>query len=298
MQSFLFFYLDVKVTHDETGEVKPCHLVEQLVFVHGVGLVGHHEDELIVTLGNEHPGGDGVAVLQHLTAPRPYIAHVKASSMQPASGLHTINDHTCHGTDLALRIMGHHLLHIVKTTLAVAVVQLTQSSDKEELVAMGTQGETAGGKGCIGTHLLQTVGLEGSIGSGIEGIFEVGAEAGVLLEVRIGKEGCPLTLRIAFFQLFEIPVGCGSHALALIEQPQMVEHIVHVLIVGILVGETTQLPLSQTEVVELVLEQHTTMEQGIFDDGIALGDLLLSKRDLCQIIFSFVGIVLCTVKDL
>ena len=130
--------LDVEVARYETGEVEARHLEEELVLVDGVGLIGKHEDEVDIALDLELTGSDGVAVAHDDGAPRPHVAHVEASAMEAPSGLHAVDDHACHAAHLALGELFHHLFHIFQAAVAVAGVELAQSADEDELVAVVT----------------------------------------------------------------------------------------------------------------------------------------------------------------
>ena len=46
----------------------------------------------------------------------------------------------------------------------------------------------------------------------------------------------------------------------------MIEHVVHLLVGGVLVGKYSQLPFSETEVVELVLEDDAAVVESVHDD--------------------------------
>ena len=73
----------------------------------------------------------------------------------------------------------------------------------------------------------------------------------------------------------------------------MVVHLVHVFVVRILVGDAHQVFLTQSQVVEFILEDHTRMEESVADDGIAGCLLFLRKRYLCQIVLSIMGVASC-----
>ena len=98
-----------------------------------------------------------------------------------------------------------------------------------------------------------------------------------------------------FFQLVEIAVGYLWLQLPLIEQPQVIEHIIHVLKIRILISQPAQLFLTQMQVIELILEDDTAMIEGILDDHVTLFHLLFGERNLCQVILPFMRIVLYTV---
>ena len=72
----------------------------------------------------------------------------------------------------------------------------------------------------------------------------------------------------------------------------MVVGVVHVLVVGIVVGEPSEGFLAQREIVELVLEDDTTVVQPVFDDGIAGRYLLLGEGNLGKVVLPLVRVVL------
>ena len=113
----------------------------------------------------------------------------------------------------------------------------------------------------------------------------------------VGEQGSPLAVGEFLAQQLHILLGHGGLALSRIEQEEVVIHIVHLLVVGIEVGETAQLTFTQTEVVETVLENDTGVVQTVFDDIVAGGYLFFGERYLRQVVFSFVGVVLCAVGD-
>ena len=98
-----------------------------------------------------------------------------------------------------------------------------------------------------------------------------------------------------FFQLVEIAVGYLWLQLPLVEQPQVIEHIIHVLKVRILISQPAQLFFTQMQVIEFILEDDTTMIEGILDDHVTFFHLLFGERNLRQVIFPFMWIVLYTV---
>ena len=78
----------------------------------------------------------------------------------------------------------------------------------------------------------------------------------------------------------------------------MIVDIIHILVVGIVVGKSAQVLLAQRKVIQLVFENHTGMMQAVGYDVVALRYLLWSERNLLQIVFAFVRIVLYTVRNL
>ena len=116
--------------------------------------------------------------------------------MQLTACFHAIHYHAGHLADTATGIVYYHIVHVLEATVGVAVVQAAQSTDEDELVAVGTQRESGLRNMGIAEHLLVTVGLEGFVGSGIERVFDMLAPFGVLHIIGVGEDGGPLTVGI------------------------------------------------------------------------------------------------------
>ena len=195
--------IDLEVTHQEIGEVILRQVVEQLVLVHGVRVIGEHEHELLVAFLAQRIGHRRIARCQFDITFRPEVADIELSSVQSSAFLYTLDDHTCQWRHLALRIFLHHLTHILQTLLRLSVVQLTQSFDEDELITVGPLWETLCRQLGVGAHLTEAVSLEGLVGSGIEGVFDMGTKTCVLCIVGVGEQDGPLTLRMVFLHEFE-----------------------------------------------------------------------------------------------
>ena len=78
----------------------------------------------------------------------------------------------------------------------------------------------------------------------------------------------------------------------------MIKDIVHLLVCGVLVGESPQLLFAKAQIVEFVLEDDTAVMESVHDDEIGGLHLFLGERNVLQVVFAFVGIVLRTVGDL
>ena len=61
--------------------------------------------------------------------------------MQPSPFLHAIHNHTSHLGEFALREFLNKHLHIGQTAVAIAVVELRESADEDELIAVLAQWE-------------------------------------------------------------------------------------------------------------------------------------------------------------
>ena len=78
----------------------------------------------------------------------------------------------------------------------------------------------------------------------------------------------------------------------------MIVGIGKTLVVGIRRHKTCELLLCQRQIVELVLEYHSRIEQSVLDNLVACVDLLLGERYLCKIILAAVRIVLRAIRNL
>ena len=67
------------------------------------------------------------------------------------------------------------------------------------------------------------------------------------------------------------------------------------LIIRVLVENTLQVTLTQCQVVQFVLEDHTTMIQSILDDLVTGLYLFLGEGYLSEVVFPFVGIIGSTI---
>ena len=196
MDAVGIFDFDIEVAHHERGEVEARHLEEQLILIERVGRVGDDKEEIFVAVGHESAGSDGVAVVEHGGTAAPHIAQVEFATMQLTACFHSIHYHAGHLADTATGIVFHHIVHVLETAVGVAVVQAAQSTDEDELVAVGTQRESGLRNMSVAEHFLVTVGLEGFVGSGIERVFDMLAPFGVLHIIGVGEDGGPLTVGI------------------------------------------------------------------------------------------------------
>ena len=141
VQALILVDLQLEVAHQEIGEVIFGHLEQQLVLVHRVRLVDEHEEELLITLGTEGVADRRIPGQCDIT-PRPQIANVKLSTVQSATFLYTLDDHTCQRTDLTLRIFLNHLLQTFHTPVAITCVQKTQAIDEDKLCTVSALWES------------------------------------------------------------------------------------------------------------------------------------------------------------
>ena len=118
------------------------------------------------------------------------------------------------------------------------------------------------------------------------------AELCVFSKVRVGEQCRPRAFRIALSELFHIRLCRLWLSHSRIEQEQMIENVCHVLIFRIAVGDASESLFAQRQVVELVLEYHSGVVQTVHYYKVACLDLFLRERNLFEIVFPFVRIVL------
>ena len=156
--------------------------------------------------------------------------------MQCPALLHATQYHTGHFADLALRKLLNHLLHPLHAAIGITVVQHAQTFDEEEFRTMLTQRETTLRQLGITSDFLMAVCHEGLIGSRIQRVLDMHAEALVLSKIRVSQQRRPLTLRKIVLQHSQTAVSLCSPSLSRIHQEQVVPHVVIMFIVRIIVG--------------------------------------------------------------
>ena len=107
-------------------------------------------------------------------------------------------------------------------------------------------------------HLVLAL-LECLIGEGVDGIFDVYPHPRILQIVRVGEESCELAFWVILLQFFYIAVRHLSLLLSGIKQIQMVLGVVEMLEIWVVVHQSEQHLLAQSQVVEPVLEDDSGM---------------------------------------
>ena len=213
--------------------------------------------------------------------------------MQPAPLLHTLDNHACQWCHLTLWVTLHDLFQQGDTAVAVTVVQSAQSFDEYEFRPVLSQRESLFRESGIASYRFVAVVLEGLVGGGIERVFDMFAESGVLLEIGVGQQDGPLALRMVLLQSGQTLVGLCLPALPHVEQIEVIPGLVHLCVVVIVACQSQQLFLAQRQVVEFVLEDDARVEQPVLDDVVGGSLLLFCEWYLCQIVVALVGIVPC-----
>ena len=80
------------------------------------------------------------------------------------------------------------------------------------------------------------------------------SETGILKEIRVTQQDGPLTFWEMDFQLVEAAVCCRHISLTGVKQVEVIPGIVQMFVVGIVVGQTVQLPFTESRILQLVLE--------------------------------------------
>ena len=222
MHSAHVLYGYVEVAHQIAREVVTGYVEQQSVLVDRVGSIDSHVYERSVALVRQLSGCDRVAVGKHGSTTLPYIVNVKLAAIESSTLAHSLNNHACEWCYTALRILLHHGAHIFNASCGIAVVQLGQSADEDELVAVGTEGKpTARNLHACHDFVVATC-LEGIVCSSVERVFDVYAKACVLHIIGVGQQNGPFVLRIVALQQVDISIGCGFIALAHIQQEEMI----------------------------------------------------------------------------
>ena len=310
---------DVEASEHVSREVEACQVVEQHIIVrrwrtalwqveqiHSRG-IRHEENEGNVSVGRE----SAVSTCRRIVGRRlsrasvPKAGYVKASAANAAPSLQAFDDHASHLCDIALRIFLYQVSQLRTYGVGVGHTESRQGMHEYELRAVQTFRE--GGRS-IFIQLFHTFAVALSIsvvGEGIERILHFSAISGISLEIRVADDGGHGIVRIRCPQLFAIgisfrailPCHCriSQPALALapavIEQEELIAHLVHL-------GELREIPLQtseglcgETEILQLVFFDDGSFEERFPDDGVRLCLLLRRKWYLCQIVFHLVRIV-------
>ena len=120
--------------------------------------------------------------------------------MDTSSALHPIDDHTRQFADTTLRIVFHNSLHMIQTFLAITLVQVGHTFNKDELITVLTLWETTGRDRRITMHRHEITLLESLIGGGVQRVFQMFTITGILHVIRIAEQYGPLTLGILTLQ--------------------------------------------------------------------------------------------------
>ena len=214
MDAVAFFDVDIKVADKIGCEVELRHLEEQLVLVDRVGLIGKEEHEVGLSLWAEGLLCSLLVLIEYGAASLPYVLQVELAAMETFSGIDSIDYHTSHLAESALRIFLNQGLHICHASLRIALVQLAQSADKDKLVTVGAHGETGGRYIRVGQYRLVFPQFESLVGRSIERVFYVDTKLGIVGIVGVGKKCGPLTLWVFLLESLYIGVGCRRHVLA------------------------------------------------------------------------------------
>ena len=291
MKPLYFLNVDIEETCHVRGEVILRHLKEQLVLVGLVRIVCQQEYEVGVTVVRVAFLLGRILIVEFHASPSPYFAQVEFTYVEAFAGIYTIDNHTCHLAESAIWVFVYHFFKVNQAAIDIAIIQLAETSNKEELVSVCSIREAGLGYFGIVYHLIILSILESLIGMCIERILDMDAHYGILLIVRIGEKDGPLTSWVICLQLLQV---CCCHIclmLSGIEQIQVIISIVKMLIIRIVVDQSEQGFLTQCQIVELILEDNTGMIQTVFQQSVAFCQLFWSKRNLSQIILTLMWVI-------
>ncbi len=204
VESLMRFDGNVKTTCQVSGEVEFRHLKEKLVFVDGVRIVDKHEEERRILFLREILYLRGVLTATCHGTVIPYVDQVKLTPLRFPSRIHAIDNHACHLTQPTIRILCHDSLHARYTRVDIPTIELTECSDKQELITIGTLREPLVGYRRIAVYFRITAIPESIVCRRIEGVFYFHTLACVLFEIRIRQERRPFTLRELLLQQTQV----------------------------------------------------------------------------------------------
>ncbi len=211
--------------------------------------------------------------------------------MQRTALFHAVYDHAGQFRQTAVGEVGNERVHVGEAAVGIAIVELAQSADEHELVAVGAHGETLGGEFHIAAYFGEAVAFERIVCGGIKRVFYLHAETLVLGEIGVGEQGRPLAFGVFGLQLRHVSRRHLRHVEPRIEQEQVVVCIGHAFVCRVLREKPKELFLGELQFVELVFEDDAGMVQRIHYYKVGGGFVLVRERDLREIIFAFVGVV-------
>ena len=116
-------------------------------------------------------------------------------------------------------------------------------------------------------------------------------EAGIFLEIGVGEQDGPLTLRMLGLQMTQTVVSLLLPSLKRIKQKQVIPRFVQMLVVAIVACQARQVFLTESQVIEFILEDNTRMEKSVLNDIVASSLLLVGEGNLRQIVFTLMGVL-------
>ena len=93
------------------------------------------------------------------------------------------------------------------------------------------------------------------------------------------------------FQRRHLLLSLGRVAHARVKQEEMVEHLISLLVVGVIAVQTLQGLPAELHVSQLVFEDDAAVEQSVAKDAVAGLELLCRERYLRHVVFSCVRIL-------
>ena len=199
--------LDVEITDYEVSKVELRHLKQQLVLIERVRAIYQHNLEVDIAILRELNVTYRVTVVENVGTPAPDIPKVEPATAQPLPGMYSVDYHSRHFAYSALRELLHNLLHVGKTTFGIAIIQLAESTDKQELVTVSTHRESGVGHFNVARHFIVSASLEGIVSCCVQRVLYLNTEFRVLLEVRVCEQCRPLAFRITVLQTVDVILG-------------------------------------------------------------------------------------------
>ena len=164
--------------------------------------------------------------------------------------------------------------------------------DEKELAAVCSLGEIGRALGKMSIYSLIVVEFIGIVGLRIQGVFQVLAVRCQLEEAGIGDGLGEFAVREAILHQRAETVHFIGILIAQSQQEEVVIDIIHLLKVGELFAQAVQHLACHTEVLDLLHQQDTAVIEPIEDESVGFCQLLLGERNLLQVIFAVMRVVL------
>ena len=184
-----------------------CHLEKELILIDGVWLVSYDINEISVSFCSKHTGCNGVTVVKDDGATAPHVSNVELSSVEASACIYSVDNHSGHIADVTLWIFGNYLVHILKTSLAIAVIQFAKTSNEDKFVNVCSEWESRLAYFSISPYFLVSVAFKGIVCGSIKRVFNVYTITCIFLVERVAEGGSPRTFCKVAFQFIEVYFG-------------------------------------------------------------------------------------------
>ena len=298
MHTIRVFNADIEITDKEVSEVISCQLEEQTVFIQRIRSISKEESEIHITIFRQSCLSDAITFIEGDISPVPHICEIEVGASQLTSGLHTIYYHSSHLADLALRIFRHHQLHSLKTAFRISIIKFCKTFYKYETVSVVTKWKALFRNLRITINLLESITSEGIISSTIQRVFQFLSESCIISIIWVCKKNCPLRLGIVLAQTVHTALCCRRIIFSRVKQEQMIVQLILWFKFRIVIHESVELLLTESQIIELILKDDTRMIQAVFYHLMSSSLRFVRERYLRQIVLSLMWIINSRIQTL